>query len=83
MKQSRSLKESLKSIFRGYTVMNRGLQHQLEALGFTVVRGKRHYRIYYQNDFTRFCCLSCTAGDRKAGNNAVSVICNQLLETNR
>ena len=74
-----ALKKSLKAIFRQYKVMNHSLQHQLEALGFTVVRGKRHYRIYYKDDRSHFCCLSCTSGDRKSGSNAVSIICNQLL----
>lgn len=74
-----ALKKSLKAIFRQYKVMNHSLQHQLEALGFTVVRGRRHYRIYYKDDRSRFCCLSCTSGDRKSGSNAVSIICNQLL----
>lgn len=73
------LRQSLKVILRQYKVMNAGIRRQLEALGFTVEKGKRHYRLYYKDDRKHFCCLSASSSDRRSGANAVSIICNQLL----
>lgn len=74
------LRQALKVVLRQYKVMNTGVRRQLEALGFRVEKGKRHYRLYYKNDTKHYCCLSASSSDWRAGDNAVSIICNQLLQ---
>lgn len=74
VRKSISLKEELKSLFRGYKHFTKKICHRLEELGFHMEAGKTHVKIYYGQCRSKFVTSSKTPSDHRAGLN----LCSQL-----
>ena len=73
-KKNTSLRDELKSIFRGYKRLTKKINHELSALGIKVVVGKTHIKIYYMNNASKYVTVSKTSSDWRTGLN----VCTQL-----
>lgn len=74
-RQSTAMKrlyEELKRIFRGYTKITSSICKRLKELNFTLVIGRKHCKVYYQNNFEHSVTIAKTPSDWRAGMNAAS-----------
>lgn len=69
---SNDLYRKLKALLAGYRHMTASLKRRLNDLGFQVVAGRKHLKIYWQFNRSRCCVISKTASDYKAGRNMAS-----------
>ena len=68
----------LKTAFRGYRSMNRKLRGILNRLGFRIVEGRKHYKIFFLNG-TQSVPLSKTSSDVHTGLNFVQEVRASLI----
>lgn len=73
------IRRQLKELLRSYTRMNSSIKKHLEEMGFTVVQGRKHYKLYYKNDMSHSYAISATSSDRRAGANASACIYRKLI----
>lgn len=71
-----TLRTELKRLLRDYRTMTPRLESQLDRLGFSVIRKKRHVILCYStsNGQHVHIPLSSTSGDKRAGLNMASKI---------
>lgn len=79
MSDMKRIQRQLKEILRSYTRMNTSIKKHLEDMGFKVVQGRKHYKLYYQNDMSHCYAISATSSDRRAGSNASACIYRKLV----
>lgn len=60
---------TLKRLLYGYRRMTSGLRRHLTKLGFTIITGRKHLKIYWGTNWSRCCVVSKTASDCKSGKN--------------
>lgn len=73
------LKESLKSILRGYKKLNSSQKKKLRELGFTILREKNHYILIYKMDDTVLKIeINKTPSDSRSGIKTVKDISNVI-----
>lgn len=72
MMTSKDLHQTLKALLAGYRHMTASLKRRLNDLGFQVVAGRKHIKIYWRFNRSRCCVISKTASDYKAGRNMAS-----------
>lgn len=72
------IKKALKSILKQFKAMTTKIIHQLNKLGFNVIKGGKHYKVYFKN-IPQCVIIACTASDRKAGANCVTKLYRQLV----
>lgn len=72
---TREQKEKIKGLFKGYRRMSAAMERELEALGFCVVRTRKHIRIYCNG---KRITAPTSASDWRSGPNLASVICREL-----
>lgn len=68
----KTLRLALKSLLRGYTHITSSICRKLKKLGFILVEGRKHYRVYFGDNMRCHCILAKTPSDFKAGINAVA-----------
>ena len=69
----------LKTILKGYKVMNSSLEKKIKKLGFDIERNKNHIILsYFINNKTFEFPLSKTASDYRAGYEQASIIWRTL-----
>lgn len=61
------IKQSLKRILKQYRTMTAAIRIKLNALGFSMVLGGKHIKIYYGTDRSHWALIASTASDVKAG----------------
>lgn len=66
---TKSKREELKSLLRGYRHMSNGLKKGLRKLGFEVEPGRTHYKVYFGSNRSRSFTLSVSASDYRSGIN--------------
>lgn len=66
--EAQHIRAMLKKIFKQYRRMNASIRRALAEIGITVVEGRKHYKLYYNND-DRYCflCRKRQAEDRGPG----------------
>lgn len=70
--EPKCMRNELKKIMRGYKTINRSIRKGLESLGFTVILGKTHCKVYFGNNFHNSYTIAKTPSDYRAGMNAVA-----------
>lgn len=68
----KGLYKTLKALLAGYRRMTASLKRRLHDLGFQVVAGRKHFKVYWRFNYSRCCVISKTASDCKAGQNMAS-----------
>ena len=48
--EAQHIRAMLKKIFKQYRRMNASIRRALAEIGITVVEGRKHYKLYYNND---------------------------------
>ena len=77
--EAQHIRAMLKKIFKQYRRMNASIRRALAEIGITVVEGRKHYKLYYNND-DRYCFpLPKTPSGSRTGATAVSRIYNSLI----
>ena len=61
------IKKSLKTALKQYRTMTATIRSKLNTLGFTVEPGRKHIKIYYGTDRSRWALIASTASDVRAG----------------
>ena len=69
----------LKKILRDYRRMDASTRRKLKAIGIMVVETRKHYKLYYKDDFHHCFSLSKTPSGSRTGANSVSRIYNNLI----
>lgn len=73
------LKESLKSILRGYKKLNSSQKKRLRELGFSILRSKNHYILIYKVcDKELKIAITKTPSDSRSGIKTVKDISNVI-----
>ena len=73
------LKESLKSILRGYKKLNSSQKKRLRELGFSILRSKNHYILIYKVcDKELKIAITKTPSDSRSGIKTVNDITNVI-----
>lgn len=72
-------RETLKSVLRGYTSLDRKIRRALEDLGFDIFEDGRHHKLVYQGDERYTYSLPKTGSDHRGGLNSVTEIGNGLF----
>lgn len=75
---TKSQREQLKSLLRGYRHMTNSLKKGLKRLGFEVETGRTHYKLYYGGDRSRSFTLSVSASDARTGLNMAHQLAKAL-----
>ncbi len=73
------IRAELKKILWQYRRMNSSVRRKLSAIGITVVEGRKHYKLYFNNDDHHCFSLSKTPSGSRTGANSVSRIYNNLI----
>lgn len=73
--------QCLKDCLNGYRRMTASVKRRLTRMGFRVVEGKKHIKIYW-GGHARCCVVSKTASDYKAGLNMASELYRLVLLEN-
>ena len=76
-RQSTAMKrlyEELKRIFRGYTKITSSICKRLKELNFTLVIGRKHCKVYYQNNFEHSVTIAKTPSDWQSAPSGVGRI---------
>lgn len=77
--EAQQVRAKLKNIFKQYRRMTASIRRALAEIGITVVEGRKHYKLYYNND-DRYCFpLPKTPSGSRTGANAVSRIYKCLI----
>jgi len=74
MSNKTDIRIDIKNMFKGYRKMTKSLRRKLRSLGFTVLEGGKHYKLYYLDDFNHPITLSKTASDSRTGLNISSAL---------
>lgn len=69
---TKTLRNKIKSLFKGYRVMTKAMRRELKSLGFSINEDGKHYKIFYSDNKTKFYTLSKTASDFRSGRNFAS-----------
>lgn len=77
--QSVDIRAELKKILWPYRRMDTSVRRKLSAIGITVVDGRKHYKLYYNNDLHHCFSLPKTPSSSRTGANAVSRIYHNLI----
>lgn len=78
---SKQFYATLKALLAGYRRMTASLKHHLNDLGFQVVVGRKHLKVYWKSDYSRCCVISKTASDYKAGRNMASRLYHLAIDS--
>lgn len=62
----------IKNLLQGYSMMNASMHSDLEAMGCTVILGKKHYKIMFHGDNRYQVAISKNDSDRRGFLNFVS-----------
>ena len=77
----KQLRRELKKIFVGYRSVTKTMRKNLRKIGFHVVEGGKHYKIY--NMYNQcVCTISKTPSDFRTGYNTVCKMCNSIIYEN-
>lgn len=71
------IKNELKRLFKGYRTMTAPIRRGLHRLGFDVVDGKTHYKVFFRN-FPYPIVISKTPSDYRSGLNFVRDAMNMV-----
>ena len=70
--EAQHIRAMLKKIFKQYRRMNASIRRALAEIGITVVEGRKHYKLYYNND-DRYCFpLPKTPSGSRTGQRCIS-----------
>lgn len=73
------IRAELKKILWQYRRMDISVRRKLSAIGITVVEGRKHYKLYFNNDKCHCFSLPKIPSGSRTGANSVSRIYNNLI----
>lgn len=76
---SEGIRESLKTLLRGYRNMDAKIKRGLEDLGFSISEDGKHHKLVFQDDDRYSFALSKSGSDHRGGLNAASDIAKKIL----
>lgn len=76
---SKAIYTTLKIILRQYRRMDASMKRKLASIGIYVIEGRKHYKLYYNNNKHHFFPLAKTPSGTKTGANSASRIYNNLI----
>ena len=75
----KQFKEKLKQALKDFDPLRKASWSKLTDLGFTVMRGTKHSKLYYHGKVEEYMFpVSCTTSDKRMVLNLTSVIMNKI-----
>lgn len=71
--------KEVKSIFKGYKLINGTMKQRLMDLGFEITDDGKHYKMTYFGDSRYMATVAKTPSDNRSGSNIASVICRDMM----
>ena len=78
MQEKHDFRESIKSLFRNNRCMTAKVCRQLEKLGFTIEKGRKHFKLYYGADRNHPYIVSSTPSDYRSGLNTALLLASAV-----
>lgn len=79
--EQKQFKEKLKQALKDFDPLRKSSWRRLTELGFTVMRGTKHSKLYYHGKIGEYMFpVSCTTSDKRMLLNLTSVIMNKIGE---
>lgn len=82
IKNAAKFLEELKSILRGYSKITSGIRRRMKKLGFVLVEGKKHCKVYFGSDVSHPFVMAKTPSDHRAGLNVAMGLFNHCAALN-